>query len=503
MTHDEAVARSYDDAPYESHPFAFSHPSRVAAVARLMGLETPLVSTCGVLELGCAGGGNLIPMAMAFPAARFVGIDLSARQIADARETAQTLGVANVDLRVMNIRDVGDDFGRFDYVIAHGVFSWVPPDVQEKLLSVCARNLSPHGVAMISFNTYPGWLARDVLREMMQLHARGAATEAGRAAAGREILKRLGEWLAPQTTPFAQIIRDEVAASADWTDYYLLHEYLERDNRPFYFRKFVDRAAAHGLKYLGDAEPGTSAVEQFPVEMQESLRATARDALELEQTIDVLRKRTMRKTIVCHADVPLAAEMAPERMKGMFVAASLKRAADRDDEFELASAHRLTSQNPATAAVLGRLADAWPQALPADSFSPDAAVILLQLIRRDAAEVYAHPPVFARTPGERPIASPLARLQASRGPKVTSLRHETVSLDEPRRQLLELLDGAQDRAGLVEEIAAAVEADPGAAAAAAVAAAGRSNDGRALRAALRADLDRTLDYLAANALLVQ
>lgn len=73
---------SYDEVPYESYPFAQTHPDRLATVATLLGLRPAPVEQCRVLELGCAGGGNLIPMALTLPESTFVGIDLSARQIA-------------------------------------------------------------------------------------------------------------------------------------------------------------------------------------------------------------------------------------------------------------------------------------------------------------------------------------------------------------------------------------------------------------------------------------
>ena len=65
---------SYDEIPYESYPFAQSHPDRLATLATLFGMKPQPIDDCRVLELGCASGGNLIPMAACLPGSKFVGI---------------------------------------------------------------------------------------------------------------------------------------------------------------------------------------------------------------------------------------------------------------------------------------------------------------------------------------------------------------------------------------------------------------------------------------------
>jgi cyclopropane fatty-acyl-phospholipid synthase-like methyltransferase len=146
---------SYDEVPYESHPFPQTHPDRLATIATLLGLRPPPVQRCRVLELGCAAGGNLIPMALGLPQSSFVGIDLSAVEVAEGQQLIAQLGLKNVQLRHLSILDAGPDLGRFDYILCHGVYSWVPTAVQDKILDVCKHNLSPHGVAYVSYNTLP------------------------------------------------------------------------------------------------------------------------------------------------------------------------------------------------------------------------------------------------------------------------------------------------------------------------------------------------------------
>jgi SAM-dependent methyltransferase len=144
---------TYDDVPYTSYPYVRTSPDRLCTLARFFGVPAPAPSRARVLELGCASGGNLLPMADALPEAQFVGIDLSARQIEDGRALAQEAGLENIELRHASILDVDASWGSFDYVICHGVYSWVPPDVQRHILAIGRDCLSEGGVAYISYNT--------------------------------------------------------------------------------------------------------------------------------------------------------------------------------------------------------------------------------------------------------------------------------------------------------------------------------------------------------------
>ena len=70
---------SYDELPYRSVPHLDSHPTHLAVVGRLLGLPAPDPYRCRVLELGCAGGGNLIPIAWYLPGTECVGVERSVR----------------------------------------------------------------------------------------------------------------------------------------------------------------------------------------------------------------------------------------------------------------------------------------------------------------------------------------------------------------------------------------------------------------------------------------
>ena len=246
------VATSYEELPYDGQAFSVTHPDALAVAASLRGMSPAPVETCRILELGCANGGNLIPMAYSLPSSRCVGIDLSPRQITDGQAVVDALGLRNVTLRAMSILDVGPDFGEFDYIICHGVFSWVPRVVQDKILEICKQNLALNGVAYVSYNTYPGWHFRGMIREMMNFHVQPFGTVQERVQHSRAFLNlmvKIWNHRDPDST-FGRVLKEEAEELEKERDSYVFHEHLEDFNEPLYFQEFIARAESYGLQYL-------------------------------------------------------------------------------------------------------------------------------------------------------------------------------------------------------------------------------------------------------------
>src|SRR4051812_10540274 len=98
-------------------------------------------------------------------------------------------------------------FGQFDFVIAHGVYSWVPPDVQDAILSAFRTLMAPTGVAYASYNVYPGWKAKETMRDAMLL-ASGASTSPGeKVAEARRMVDFLQE-VAPADGVLARVLAE-------------------------------------------------------------------------------------------------------------------------------------------------------------------------------------------------------------------------------------------------------------------------------------------------------
>ena len=512
---------SYDAVPYESFPFPQTHPDRLATVARLFGLQPSPVPRCRVLELGCAGGGNLIPMAAALPHAQFVGVDLSAVQVAQGRRLIEALRLSNVRLHAMSITDVDAAFGQFDYIVSHGVYSWVPDAVQQAILRICDERLSACGVAYVSYNTLPGWRMRGMVRDLMRYHAMTIEDPAQRVAQARAILDFFARSVPTQGDAYGMLLQSELQGLRRAADYYILHEHLEDINEPIYFHEFAARAARHGLLYLGEADLSAMLTSNFAPDVHETLLRIAPDVIRQEQYMDFLRNRTFRQTLLVRDGAPVQRSVVPERVQELWIASPLKPTQEPCDlAANVAQSYRandggtLTTPNAVTKAAMGLLAQRWPAATAFDDLLRDALARLRPLdIRAEApglsagetlasdvlqchaaglVELRTRPSDFVVTPGKQPVASALARWQARQGlPNMTSLRHETVTVDPTVARLLPLLDGSRDRSAICRSVAAW--------------ATGRSEglklSGKTLAWRVDDQVDRTLDSLARAALL--
>lgn len=472
---------TYDELPYEDFAFFHTHPSNLAAVATLCGLATPPVATCSVLELGCGAGFNLLAMSESLPDAHLVGVDLSRRQIEAGRGMAVRVGAANVDLRVGDVAALDGALGKFDFIVAHGLLSWVPAAVREAIFHTCRRHLRPDGIAYLSYNAYPGWHLRGVLLEALQFHADLPGTPIERVRHARAALERMAGEIAEQDSDYARVLRREIDALREDGDAYVFHEFLESDNHPLRFSAFAALAAASGLRYFGEARYGMSAAAQRGA-MRRALDAVSPDPLRQEQYHDLLRNRYFRQSLLCHQDRQPATRPPPGALDMLAIASKVERlaaSADAPPEYRLHDGSIMRTDNPLFAAILGRLSQTWPCAARVpdliEGVDADMAGVAMppgaarsDVIREGILvgyimgwwHLHAHLPAAQLLPGERPRASALARLCATGGATTTNLLHLPVDLDPAQRAMLVRLDGTMT----VEQLAQALNIAPASAA---------------------------------------
>ena len=309
MAHNSA--QRYDDVPYPSLPAPGSHPERLATIAAMRGMQPADVSRARVLELGCGTGENLLPMAERYSQANFLGIDFSARQVELATRAAIELGLSNVEFRKLDIAQLPADLARFDYIIAHGVYSLVDGETRDKLLAACRTHLAPQGVAYVSYNTYPGWHVHDMFRSLMLYEGRDAKATAERVTAARRLLIFMNDSLSVEN-PFTSTVKEQLVPLMARSDAYLLHEYLGEVSQPVYFRQFVADARRHELEPAGDVSLGIRVADYLGAEAERSLGEITTDLVEKEQFRDIVRNRALRQTLLCHRDVELARSLRPE-----------------------------------------------------------------------------------------------------------------------------------------------------------------------------------------------
>jgi SAM-dependent methyltransferase/methyltransferase-like protein len=480
---------AYDSVRYPSLPFQQTHPARLAGVARLFGVAAASPARCRVLELGCGDGDNLLPMAAAYPASEFVGLDLAPTAVEKGRRTAEALGLRNVELRAADIREAGDGLGEFDYVVAHGVFSWVPDDVRDALLGLCRRVLSPTGVAYVSYNALPGCHVRRVFWDVMRFHTHGITDDPPlKMRQARAVLHFLAEGISPKS-PLGEYMKQEARHVArERHEAVLFHDDLADVNTPFYFHEFAARAAGHGLQFLAEADLSDMEDGGFPPEVAARLADLAAvSVVHQEQYRDFLQMRRFRQTLLVRDDVTVERPAAAGRVPGLAVAFETRPDGGAEADLSPGAAVRFRGQSgaavtvdhPFAKAALAALARAWPHPLPFETVLTRAAALLgggpSADDRRVAAEVllagltagvllgFVDPPATAADPGVFPRLSAFARHQLDAGGVVlTNGLHLPVKIDDAvTRRLLWLMDGTRDRQAVVADLVRWAEGEAG------------------------------------------
>jgi ubiquinone/menaquinone biosynthesis C-methylase UbiE len=399
-------------------------------------------------------------MAAALPGAVLTGVDRSKRQIDEARAIAAATGLANARFVQASFEELRDAGGPFDYVVAHGLASWIPPASRRALLRTTAEALAPGGIAYISFNVLPGWYERLAARDWWRFD---------RGEDAPRSLAWLRDHVSREQADYRRRL-EAVAGRVSETDVaYFTHEYLSDEHHPQLVGALLAEAAAAGLVYLNDAIPGETALELLDDEVR--ARASGMDAAGAQQLVDFVRNTAFRRALFVRADEAAARgwqaspELRPESIDGLRIASRLRPSAEPPPgaPVETFDAGQVSVQveDAATRRALRELARVAPRSLPflelahgADA--NDAAALRRELfdlwLATGGVDLHVHEPIFTLTPGERPLACPAARWHAEHGGPITNRWHHEVRFDDaPLRRVLALLDGSRT----VGDIAAA------------------------------------------------
>lgn len=474
----------YNSVPYPSFTFPQTHPDRLATMATLYGMKPARPEKCRVLELGCGDGSNLLSFAYSLPESEFVGVDLSTVHIENAQQTAIELNVSNVSFfceDVMNLNQMR--FGEFDFIIAHGLFSWIPDFVREKVLQIYGEMLTANGVGYISYNALPGFHLRAMMREMMQFHVDKIDEPFEQVRQGINFLNFLGETVESESL-YQNFIKTELAEIVERTPENIFHDDFSENNQPFYFHEFVSRLQPHKLQFLSEADAVSSQTNNLSAQTKQILKEfSGGDVVRHEQYLDFIKNRRFRSSLVCRQNIALERNVEPQILEKFFIASPIKTASEnpnlkdsKPEKFVGAKGATFEINHPLTKAALAHLGQIWARSIGLDELlnaaqklTGDAAdyenekqrtvAYLLQMFEAGFVKLHVYQPNFAAAAGEFPIASAFARLQARRNSEsVTTLTARNLKLENDFiRLLVILLDGTRNRAALVSEIGDNIE----------------------------------------------
>jgi len=461
-----AVARNvFDEVAYPAHAFANTHPDQLAVMAALHGFTAAPPAKCRVLEIGCNEGANLIPMAFAMPGSEFTGFDLAALPIARGQQRIGELSLRNIRLFEADICDV-HGLEEFDYIVAHGVYTWVPENVREHLLALCSRHLAPSGIACVSYNALPGSHLRNIARDALRWGGQRELSPEHQVAAGLELL-HLAARSRPAGDIYRRLLEERAAKIEKRSAAATYHDELAPAYEAISILELLERARDHGLEYLSEAElPHPSDPALQPEVAKQVVELAGDDCAAQEYVFDFIRMRMFRETMLVRSGrspqhKTTAAALPRMRFTSALIATEPDQPSARAWLGEDGTRVNCT-QEPVVAAV-DSLTAAWPRALAyveveevltgAGLLREQVPGLLLQMAMARLLHLHLwEAPVVCHI-SERPRASAASRQEVLVHPHVANLWHKTVQFcDPPARALLLLLDGQHDRSEILREL---------------------------------------------------
>ena len=301
----EQAKEIYADLGYLSQPFPYASAPFLESYARLLGLSPAPASKAHILEIGSSYGGNLMSQALFYPRATFTGIEIAPTQVSVGKTYIDQLGITNLDLLEGDVNESHHHLGTYDYIIAHGFYSWVDEETKDNFLRLCKEHLAGNGILYMSYNTYPGWHKMDSIRALLEFANKDIDTLNHREKVrhGKTVASKLGalmleyDTVKTQQASFLRSLRQTLQKQ----DCYVGHDHLEPVNTPVYFYQCMDHMAEHGFTYLCDCDLNLS----FPTVYDETLRTqlhdlAPHDPLAREQYIDFMLNTAFRKSLFTH-----------------------------------------------------------------------------------------------------------------------------------------------------------------------------------------------------------
>lgn len=315
---------AYTANPYPEFSFTETHPARIAAQGFLHGLNVPAPATARVFEFGSAAGSNLISLAASLPDATFHGIDITPGPIEKGQAETKVRGLTNITLECADILEMALGDAEYDYIIAHGMLSWVPDDVKDRMLELIGKHLAPNGIAYVSYNTLPGWTVNEAVADIMRLAVDQESEKTStldRAKIAHGLMKRLFE---KAQGPHVDLVKFELDHISSKHETLVLHDELEGTNDPCYFLQFVEWAAEHRLQHFTDATLPTFWPTALLKEQRDILSGRGLSWLHIQQYLDFVDWRRFRRSVLCRADATVNELPDLNRLDGIAVKSQLR-----------------------------------------------------------------------------------------------------------------------------------------------------------------------------------
>ena len=439
-----------DELPYTSQAMPYTHPNHLATIAQIFGMQA--AQPRRILELACGDGSNILGIAQSLPQSECWAIDKSESKIIQARQVADKAKLQNVTFKIMDILELDETVGKFDYIIVHGIYSWGSNEVKAHILKLCKQLLSEKGIAYVSYDTSPASDSRRIVRQMLRYHSMGMKDSQQRLEQLHALFQFLIAANKEDNTAYSLMLQEEyqIFQQLPQPEYYL--DYIDADNEPVLFTEFMQRANAQELDYLGDTFIKTMLPQNLSADIQQNLAAFEHNIVQQEQYMDFARNRRYRHTLLVHQGTELDRNLDVNLIKDFYLCCDFQ-IKEVEGALHFISSHgTITTEDAAVQKIFALLSKHYPQVVKLDDLisqsetQPSAQAIyetVFSCCMQGIIELHQQPTTYRTYIAEQPFASPLIRAQIELGKtQVTNLRNEPIEVSNALcLHLLPYLDG--------------------------------------------------------------
>lgn len=248
-------ARGYivDDA-YINRFFDLQSPGRMVYSLRTAGHDVVQRKAFSYCDLGCGFGLTVLILARCHPEACFTGIDINPEHIAWAQEMADRFEIGNAQFVCADFTEGVPEGASFDYIAAHGIYTWVAPEVQDAMLRFVGQALAQDGLFYMSYNALPGWGGKEALWHIIN---RIAGAMPGTSVQRTQQALSTLQMLCDEDTPVIRgnpSIKEQFEYLKTEDLRYVAHEYCNENFRPIYASQAFEEVGKQGLSFLSQAE---------------------------------------------------------------------------------------------------------------------------------------------------------------------------------------------------------------------------------------------------------
>ncbi len=246
------------DVAYTSNVFREMTPCWLALTALLLGQRPPdLARPFRYADLGCGNGMTAVFVAATCPQAEVWGFDFNPAHIETARHWAAEAGLTNITFVETSFAEMAalgaNDLPAFDFIVSHGVLSWISPANQRLVIEVIGQRLCPGGLAYLAYNVPTGWSVMQPLHTLMRLIAEGRPERTDLVVPA--IFDQLAKMKDGGAKYFAAhpSIEARLDSLRKQDGRYLAHELLNAHWHPLMVASVIDAMAEVKCQFLGSA----------------------------------------------------------------------------------------------------------------------------------------------------------------------------------------------------------------------------------------------------------